>query len=416
MRASHEVPTDDEAAARQALGGGDLRTAVGLLMDLYGRPIYRYACRLVGDADLAQDVLQTTFLQAYQDLPRFGGRSSLRVWLYGIARHRCFDAAKAARRRRWRFLPLPDEPEGAFPHAVPSNALGEDELGRALARCLQALKPEVRAAVILRFQEDFSYPGDGGYLRGAARDAASARGPSAARPPPLPRAPGAAAMSRCTRFEDEGLLQLEQGLPLDAHFNSCGDCEEARASYARIRGGLASLDEAIEAPAGWRDRVWKAIDDTRARRNPRHAWWIAPAALAAAVALAVLVRPRPARPPSPQLDVSVQSGGTVRRTRESQPGDRLRLHTATGAQGQAELRVYLNDRALVLRCSIEPPCESEPGGLAATLTVAERGTYQPALFTSARALPAPVGDLERDVEAAFQAGTEVVLGQEIRVK
>jgi len=150
-------PAGGEAEALAALGRGDVPAALSALMDLYGRSIHRYSCHVLGDPDLAQDVLQTTFLQAYQDLPRFAGRSSLRVWLYGIARHRCYDAIKSARRRRWRFLPLPDEDTSSAADPRTHAAIEEDESSRALARCIQELQPRVRAAVMLRFQDEFSY-------------------------------------------------------------------------------------------------------------------------------------------------------------------------------------------------------------------------------------------------------------------
>lgn len=146
----------NEHACLAALRSGDVREAVGVLMDLYGRSIYGYCRHLVGDVELARDVLQTTFLQAQQDLPRFAGRSSLKAWLYGIARHRCLDALKSARRRERRFTGLEHADAAA---AEPGEAgLLAGEAKRALARCLEQLEARSRAAVLLRFQEDMSYP------------------------------------------------------------------------------------------------------------------------------------------------------------------------------------------------------------------------------------------------------------------
>ena len=147
----------DEGAALDALGRGDLHGTIDVLMDLYGRAIYRYACRMVGDPDLADDVLQTTFIQAYEDLPRFQSRSSLRVWLFGIARHRGLDALKARRRRRWRFPGMSeDAPEPSAHPTVEAHAIGS-RLSDALARCLKSLKESVRLVVLLRYEHEFSY-------------------------------------------------------------------------------------------------------------------------------------------------------------------------------------------------------------------------------------------------------------------
>ena len=37
-------------------------------------------------------------------------------------------------------------------------------------------------------------------------------------------------MNACARFEEEGLLAVEAGGELDAHFDDCPDCDEARAT------------------------------------------------------------------------------------------------------------------------------------------------------------------------------------------
>lgn len=151
-----DAQATDEAVALEALRRGELHGVIEALMDLYGRAIYRYSCRMVGDPDLADDVLQMTFLQAYQHLPGFTGLSSLRVWLFGIAKHRCLDALKARRRRRWRF---PAISESAPDPSAPTNedAVGGNRIRVALAGCLRSLKESVRTAVLLRYEGEFSY-------------------------------------------------------------------------------------------------------------------------------------------------------------------------------------------------------------------------------------------------------------------
>ncbi len=48
-------------------------------------PIYRLALKMLGIPSDAEDVLQNTFLKAFQHLKDFEGRSSLSTWLYRIA-------------------------------------------------------------------------------------------------------------------------------------------------------------------------------------------------------------------------------------------------------------------------------------------------------------------------------------------
>lgn len=152
-----EAP-DPEEEALSALDEGKPKMALSVLMQAYGTAVFRFCRQQLADPELAEEAHQMTFVQAYEGLGRFSRRSSLRTWLFSIARHRCLDAAKIARRRRSRF-PLTDR----LPEA-PQNSPGvEDRLvgearRRFLELCLEELRQEVRAAVLLRFQEDLSYP------------------------------------------------------------------------------------------------------------------------------------------------------------------------------------------------------------------------------------------------------------------
>jgi RNA polymerase sigma-70 factor (ECF subfamily) len=126
-------------------------------MDAYGRPVYRYCRQMMGDADLASDVHQTTFVSAYEALPTFERRSSLQTWLYGIARHRCLDALRSKRRRERRVELRAELPDAPAAGSHPADRLAVERGSRALERCLESLPPAVRTAVVLRFQEGLSY-------------------------------------------------------------------------------------------------------------------------------------------------------------------------------------------------------------------------------------------------------------------
>jgi hypothetical protein len=221
-------------------------------------------------------------------------------------------------------------------------------------------------------------------------------------------------LSRCGRFEEEGLLLLEQGLPLDEHFATCPDCLADRAAYERLTLEIAALGEEDMPPVGWQSRVWRQLDQRRERRRPKWLGWLVPAAVAASLAALFLIRPPQPRPPS--ISVEVQAGATVRRGGEAQPGDLLRLTAAAGGSRHAELRVYRNDTELVLRCSTESPCARRGDEMRAAVLLDTVGRYQPLLMRADRPLPSPVSDLEKDTSAALAAGADVRLGSEIVVR
>tara|TARA_R110002073_G_scaffold256849_1_gene419431 strand:+ start:31468 stop:31740 length:273 start_codon:yes stop_codon:yes gene_type:complete len=64
------LPESPEELAKLALKDGDRDTALTLLMETYGEEIYRHCRQVVGDSDVAADVHQTVFVQAYRDLTR----------------------------------------------------------------------------------------------------------------------------------------------------------------------------------------------------------------------------------------------------------------------------------------------------------------------------------------------------------
>lgn len=146
-----------EAPALEALQRGDRRAALTQVMRLYGDAIYRHCYGTLLDADLAADVHQTVFVEAWRDLARFSGRSSFKTWLFAIARHRCLDALKIGKRRRARFTADEDAPEPADAAPDAEASLAERSMLPPLERCLDTLRPESRTAVLLRFQEAMSY-------------------------------------------------------------------------------------------------------------------------------------------------------------------------------------------------------------------------------------------------------------------
>jgi RNA polymerase sigma-70 factor (ECF subfamily) len=77
--------------------------------------------RILGSVQDAEDALQETIVSAWRNLGEFGGRSSLRTWLYKIATNRCLSMLRADGRRPRVVAPLPDAglPESAGGDAPP---------------------------------------------------------------------------------------------------------------------------------------------------------------------------------------------------------------------------------------------------------------------------------------------------------
>jgi len=135
---------------------GDTRRVLALLMARHGDGIYRFAMAMPRDRDLAEEVRQQVFVEAYRDLGNLAAGSSLHSWIFGIARHRCLDAVNARTRwyERYKNAP-PDDPEQGGVEL--DREVDRGRLARLLAACLGKLAPAAREAVVLRYQQELSY-------------------------------------------------------------------------------------------------------------------------------------------------------------------------------------------------------------------------------------------------------------------
>ena len=112
---------------------------------------------MLGDPDEADDVVQDTFVRAWERLGDFDPAHRFYTWVFTIARNRCLNALR--RRRTWGFLSLSS---GDDSPALAARELAEEraedaELARALEACLEGLPGDQREAFELRHGEGFRY-------------------------------------------------------------------------------------------------------------------------------------------------------------------------------------------------------------------------------------------------------------------
>ncbi len=149
----------DGAAEAELLlkaGRGD-ESAFLLLYERHRTPVFRFACRMLGSAQLAEDVTQECFLSILRRPDAFRAeRASLRTYMCAIVRHL---ALKQLRKRGQETVmdDPPDEPSAAVwsvPAESPLQTVMEDETASAVRRAVEALPPLQREAVVLfEYQE-----------------------------------------------------------------------------------------------------------------------------------------------------------------------------------------------------------------------------------------------------------------------
>lgn len=92
------VATDDSGLAAR-FAAGDPET-IRALYRRYGRMVYSVAYKVLGDAGLAEEATQQTFLQAWRATESYDPSRPLGAWLAGIARRSAIDAYRRDRRHR----------------------------------------------------------------------------------------------------------------------------------------------------------------------------------------------------------------------------------------------------------------------------------------------------------------------------
>jgi RNA polymerase sigma-70 factor (ECF subfamily) len=76
------------------------REAFAELVRRYERELYSYLRRYLGDATMAEDAFQTTFLQVHLKCDQFEEGRKFRPWLYTIATNQAIDAQRRNKRHR----------------------------------------------------------------------------------------------------------------------------------------------------------------------------------------------------------------------------------------------------------------------------------------------------------------------------
>lgn len=143
-------PTDAALIARWR--GGDERAAT-ILVERHAPAVSRFVASM-GERDEPHEVVQDTFVRAFGSIDRFREASSLRTWLFSIARNLCRDRARS-KRRAPRVVPI-DETHALTAHDPLSAAVATETEFR-LRAAMDQLTETQRAVFTLRVGEGLSY-------------------------------------------------------------------------------------------------------------------------------------------------------------------------------------------------------------------------------------------------------------------
>jgi RNA polymerase sigma-70 factor, ECF subfamily len=152
-------PTDrqaapDDRALLARVADGDSR-ALDMLYDRYSRVVYGVALRILGQAELAEDVVQETFWRVWRRSRTFqSGRGQVASWIFGIAHNLSVDEL---RRQRSRPRPVYDTEETPVLRDLEDDRMDvaaeaiENERGRLIGAALQQISADQREAIELAY-------------------------------------------------------------------------------------------------------------------------------------------------------------------------------------------------------------------------------------------------------------------------
>jgi len=133
----------------------------GELVTRYEGRLYNAAYRLLDNGEDARDVVQDSFLHAYQSLHSFRGDSQFYTWIYRIVVNTAI-SLKRKQRGALRFhagLIGPDfiDPTDSSPTSQPSHALEAAEEESRIQLALRRLSAEHRIVLVMKDMEGFKY-------------------------------------------------------------------------------------------------------------------------------------------------------------------------------------------------------------------------------------------------------------------
>ncbi len=150
--------SDDEKLIAQYLGGD--KEAFELLLKGHSQSLYGFIFSLVKSKEMAEDILQETFLKTWKHFSSFDPEKSFKTWIFTIAKNTSFDALR--KKSTIPFSAFENEEGESFLENIPDErelaqvGLETEEISQDLEAALERLSEKYQAVLRLFYQQDFS--------------------------------------------------------------------------------------------------------------------------------------------------------------------------------------------------------------------------------------------------------------------
>jgi RNA polymerase sigma-70 factor, ECF subfamily len=145
-------PSPEDQQITQALADGDHHRALALCARHHGAAVGRLCMAMIGSAAETDDLVQETLLDAHAGFAGYRAESTLRAWLFAIARRKCARHLERTSRHKAKLRLVHDSDRGETEELIVARERAEH--ARA---ALSTIRPSEREALVLRYVGDLSY-------------------------------------------------------------------------------------------------------------------------------------------------------------------------------------------------------------------------------------------------------------------
>ncbi|MCI8997531.1 MAG: sigma-70 family RNA polymerase sigma factor [Muribaculaceae bacterium] len=131
------------------------RDAFGEVIRIYSEPLYKQIRRMVQTHDDANDLLQNTFLKAWQSIENFRGEAKLSTWLHKIAINESITFLEKERKRLG--LSIDDEESHLINLIEADTYVDGEELEKKLREAVASLPEKQRLVFNMRYYDEMKY-------------------------------------------------------------------------------------------------------------------------------------------------------------------------------------------------------------------------------------------------------------------
>ncbi|MCB9174315.1 MAG: RNA polymerase sigma factor [Flavobacteriales bacterium] len=129
--------------------------AFDLIVKQYQQRLYWHIRRMVIKHDDADDVIQNTFIKAWNGLPNFKEESKLYTWLYTIATNECITFLN--KKRRMFFIPIHDVEQELSNQLESDDFYNGDEIQLKLQKAILTLPEKQRLVFNMKYYDELKY-------------------------------------------------------------------------------------------------------------------------------------------------------------------------------------------------------------------------------------------------------------------